>query len=154
MLYVCNNSLNAIRHNQLKHNGRFWCLPKEKSHATIYGFDLHISKFQFKTEKQQCLFHLLPSVSLFLSRSYLLSSHVTNFRNTVEKARSSLQWIHRRRRKCGEMLKKQQNVQFLTKIVDVGYFCIFCMIIMSVSVLYLQPLLFCILPVPDNVFLF
>ena len=52
MLYVCNNSLNAIRHNQLKHNGRFWCLPKEKSHATIYGFDLHISKFQFKTEKQ------------------------------------------------------------------------------------------------------
>ena len=30
MLYVCNNSLNAIRHNQLKHNGRYWCLPKEE----------------------------------------------------------------------------------------------------------------------------
>ena len=25
---------------------------KKKSHATIHGFDLHISKFQFKTEKK------------------------------------------------------------------------------------------------------
>ena len=51
---------------------------KTESHTTTCGFDLHISKFQFKTEKQQCLSHLLPRVSLFLSRPYLLSNHITD----------------------------------------------------------------------------
>lgn len=80
IMYVCayNIYIKAIRFfsrsamKDLSVNKRVWFT----SHTATWGFDLHINEFQFKTEKLGHLFQLLLRGSLFLSRLYLLSSHV------------------------------------------------------------------------------